>query len=73
MNDYAKVKEHRELVRDMKSKAILNIDAQALQEHRKKKAMMKEVVDNSQKIKQIENDVAEIKQMIFSLAEKFKV
>lgn len=70
MSKYAKVKDHKELIRDMHSKAVLNIDTQALLEHRKKKAAMQEIVNNSQKIKKIENDIAEIKQLLFSLAEK---
>jgi flagellar basal body-associated protein FliL len=73
MTNYAKVKEHKELIRDMHSKAILNIDEQSLLEHRKKKSMMKEIVNNSQKINQIENDISEIKQILFSLSDKFKV
>ena len=73
MTEYAKVKEHKELIRDMHSKAVLNTDSQALLEHRKKKAMMQEVVNNSMKINQIENDIAEIKQMLISLAQKNKV
>lgn len=70
MNNYAKVKDHKELIRDMHSKAVLNIDTQALLEHRKKKAAMREVFVNSEKIKKIENDIAEIKQLLFSLVEK---
>ena len=73
MTEYAKVEEHKELIRDMHSKAVLNTDSQALLEHRKKKAMMQEVVNNSMKINQIENDIAEIKQMLISLAQKNKV
>ncbi len=67
MTNYAKVKEHKDLIRDMESKAILNIDSQALMEHRRKKSVMKEVVNNSQKINQMENDIKEIKEMLFSL------
>lgn len=67
MTNYAKVKEHKDLVRDMESKAILNIDTQALMEHRKKKALMREVVNNSNKINQMESDIGEIKQMLLSI------
>ena len=67
MTNYAKVKEQKGLVREMYSKAILNTDAQALQEHRKNKKMMKELVDNSTKIKKIEDDISSIKEMLSSI------
>lgn len=67
MTNYAKVKNHKDLVRDMESKAILNIDSQSLNEHRKKKAVMQQIVENSKKINQMETDIGEIKQMLTSL------
>jgi hypothetical protein len=73
MTNYAKVKEHRNLIRDLHSKAILNIDNQALTEHRNKKKIMKKVIDNSQKIEKMENDLSEIKQMLCILIDKKKV
>jgi hypothetical protein len=73
MTKYAKVEEHDDLIRDMHSKAILNIDNQALMEHRKKKEMMKKVLNNSQKIENIENQISEIKQMLSILIDKNKV
>lgn len=73
MTNYAKVKEHRNLIRDLHSKAILNIDNQALMEHRNKKKIMKKVIDNSQKIEKMENDLSEIKQMLSILIDNKKV
>lgn len=70
MTNYAKVEEHEDLIRDMHSKAILNIDNQALVEHRKKKEMMKKVINNSQKIDKIENELSEIKKMLSILIDK---
>ena len=72
MTNFAKVEEHKELIRDMHSKAILNIDNQALLEHRKRKDMMRKVINNSSKIDRLENDVSEIKQMLSILIEKIK-
>lgn len=70
MTNYAKVEEHENLIRDMHSKAILNVDNQALLEHRKKKEMMKKVINNSQKIDKIENELSEIKKMLSILIDK---
>lgn len=72
MTNFAKVKDHTGLVREMYSKAILSVDDQALKDHRKKKAMMKEVVNNSQKINQIENDMQEIKQMLAEMVKNLR-
>jgi carbamoylphosphate synthase small subunit len=73
MNNYAKVQDHNDLVRDMNSKAILNIDQEALENHRRKKSVMKSLVENNQKVKELENDVKEIKQMLSCLLERYKV
>lgn len=73
MTEYRKVVDRKGLVREMHSKAVLNTDHEALLEHRKKKAVLKEVMTNSQKINQMENDIQEIKRMLFSIVEKTKV
>jgi carbamoylphosphate synthase small subunit len=73
MTNYAKVKEHNDLVRDMNSKAILNIDQEALENHRRKKTVMKSIVENNEKIHELDNDVKEIKKMLACLLERYKV
>lgn len=61
MTNYAKVKDNLGLIRDMDSKAILNIDTQALQDHRKRRqaALMQ-----SRRLDNLEQSVAEMKQML---------
>lgn len=73
MNDYAKVKDYKGLVRDMRTKAILNTDHEALVNHRKTKSKLKEMMDNSQKISKIEEELNDIKKMLHILIEKNKV
>jgi carbamoylphosphate synthase small subunit len=73
MSNYAKVKEHNDIVRDMDSKAILNIDRESLENHRRKKTVMKSIVENNEKIHELDNDVKEIKQMLSCLLERYKV
>ncbi len=70
MTDFAKVKDHKGLVRDLGSKAILNVDNEALIEHRNRKNVMKRMVDNSEKIEKLENDVNDIKQMLKILIDR---
>jgi hypothetical protein len=73
MNNYAKVEDHKDLIRDMSSKAILNIDHEALENHRRKKLMMQSLVENTKKVQELDNDVKEIKQMLSCLLERYKV
>jgi hypothetical protein len=70
MTDFAKVKDHKGLIRDMNSKAILNVDNEALVEHRNRKNVMKNIIDNSNKIEKLENDVNDIKQMLQILIDR---
>lgn len=67
---YLKVKDHKGLVRDVESKAILSVDHQALLEHRKKKMFVENLVNNNNKIEKLENDVNEIKEMLTQLLQK---
>jgi hypothetical protein len=73
MNNFAKVKDHKYLIRDMESKAILNTDVEALENHRKKKSMMKNVMENNNKIHELESDIKEVKEMLSCLLERYKV
>ena len=73
MTDYAKVKDHKGLVRDLRSKAILNTDHDALINHRKNKNKLKEMMNSTEKISKIEEEIEEIKKMLLILIEKSKV
>lgn len=68
---FAKVKDHENLVRDMNSKAILNTDRLALQEYYQKRDLAKkelsEKVESKQRLDKIENDMADIKNMLAQL------
>jgi hypothetical protein len=70
MNDYIKVKDEKGLVREYSSKAILSVDRESLIEHRRKKKIMKEIIDNSQKINELEKDIGEIKFLLKQLVER---
>lgn len=68
---FAKVKDHENLVRDMNSKAILNTDKLALQEYYQKRELAKkelsEKTESKQRLDKIENDMAEIKNLLAQL------
>ena len=68
---FAKVKDHENLVRDMNSKAILNTDRLALQEYYQKRELAKkelsEKTESKQRLDKIENDMADIKNMLAQL------
>ena len=68
---FAKVKDHENLVRDMNSKAILNTDKLALQDYYQKRELAKkelsEKTESKQRLDKIENDMAEIKNLLTQL------
>lgn len=77
MQTLAKIKEHEELRKDMKTGAVLLSDKNVLSEYKSKKAMMNNVRDvNSEinnikeklsKVDKIESDMQEIKELLRGL------
>jgi hypothetical protein len=69
-DNFIKVKDHPEFVRDKRSNAILNVDALALhkyREERDKLLNMRRVVEEHDQMK---NDISDIKQMLLKIMEK---
>lgn len=74
---YYKVTDEPNLVRDSNSKAILNINNEALNKYKKEKEeklKIKKAVDGyetlKEELKATKNDISEIKQMLMQLMEK---
>ena len=68
--DYLKVKDHPDLVRDTKSKAILNTDVHALnkyKEEREFKMKLHKIVEENQQMK---NEISEIKDLLLKVLER---
>lgn len=72
-----KVKDEKGLVRDPSSKAILSVDTDALKDHRRKKAMMLKIHEESSKVSQLEEimeqqsaELAELKRIVQLLLDK---
>lgn len=56
--DYIKVKDHRNLIRDQKTQAILNVDMKEYNNYMK----MKQIKDDeSNRVKKLESDVSDMK------------
>ena len=74
MNEYRKVKENHDLVRDMHSKAVINTNRTAYQAaiHRKKMfiAQRDELRDATREINTLKSERHEIKSLLVKLVEK---
>ena len=68
---FAKVQDHDNLIRDMQSKAVLNTDKAGLQDYLQKREQAKkelsEKTESKQRLDKIENDMAEIKNLLTQL------
>ena len=70
---FHQVKDHRELVRDTESGAILNIDRSAylnaLERHKNKEKQKEIIENNTNDINSIKQEVSDIKEMLGKLLE----
>lgn len=73
MSNLLKVKDRDDLVREPYSKALLQIDREALLAHRRKKQMVQEMINNTKRIDSLENDMKEIKELLQILVQNSKV
>lgn len=64
---YAKVKEQQNLIRDLDTNAILNVDASALKKHEKIMLEKQKELRTQQQINSLKDDISEIKEMLRSL------
>jgi len=68
---YAKVREYDNLVRDMRSKAVLNTDKEGLQEYLRKRDLAKkeqaEQIETKNRLEKIEQDMSDIKNLLKEL------
>jgi hypothetical protein len=56
-----------DLVRDTRSKAILSRDVQKLQDHRRKVALMRSLINNTNDINELKQEISEIKDLLREL------
>ena len=67
---YIKVKDHKNLVRDSRTKAILNTDLIKLREARKRKQQDITLETLTQEVNVIKNEFQEIKNLLKQIAKK---
>jgi hypothetical protein len=70
MNDFLKVKDHPNLIRDVKSNAILNVDNDALNKYREEREQILKLRTVVKEHDQLKNDINDIKQMLLKLMEQ---
>ena len=67
---YIKVKDHKNLVRDSRSKAILNTDMSALLKKRRDEEVNVTLTSLTQEVNTIKNEFQEIKSLLKQIAKK---
>jgi len=64
MNKLIPIHDRKDLIRDTNSKPILATNHSKLEEHRKKKKLMEDLISQGDQINIINNEIAEIKAML---------
>ena len=67
MNQYVKVKDHEELVREKNNSAILNVDADALSKYKMRRELERK---RNEEIDELKKDVSEIKSLLLQMIDK---
>lgn len=67
---FIKVKDHPELVRDMKSNAILNTDKDALAKYREEREYKKKVAKVIEDMRNFRDELSEIKDLLRQIVKK---
>jgi len=67
MNDYVKVKDNDDLVRDKNSSAILSVDMDALSKYKMRREQERK---RNEEIDELKKDVSEIKSLLLQMIDK---
>ena len=67
---HLKVKDNPGLVRDSKSKAIINVDSAAYNEYQNKKLLQSKVINMNEEIDELKQSVDEIKQLLTQIVKR---
>lgn len=70
MNDYIKVLEHQDLIRDSNSKAVLTRDSDSLNKYKQDRELNKKLIEVASNYENLKNDVADLKSMLQFLIER---
>lgn len=66
------MKDGKNLLRDMASKAILNTDTDKINDYKLKTKLIQKAKQDTERINKLEQDVSEIKTLLLNLIEKLK-
>jgi hypothetical protein len=69
-NSFARVKDHKDIVRDMHSKAILSIDNGELENHKRRRAERMELQKTINDINSMKNEINDLKMLLHCILEK---
>ena len=64
------VRDHKDVVRDIKSKAIISIDKEALQAYKKKKEEQEKVGVAFKELNSVKQDITELKVLMQTILQK---
>lgn len=67
---YLKVQDHPGLVRDSKSKAIINVDSDAYKEYQNKKLLQNKVINITDEINELKQSMDEIKGLLSQILQR---
>lgn len=65
-----KVEDHPGLVRDSKSKAIINVDDSAYKDYRNRKNLQNKMINMTEEINDLKNDIGEIKLLLNQILQR---
>ena len=70
MKDYMKVRNHPDLIRQVESKAILNVDNRSLNKYREERERQMKIAEVVKENSSLKAEIAEIKSMLNKLIEQ---
>ena len=70
MPEYYKIKDRKDLIKNMNSKAVLTVDSRGLDKYREERERLLKLSSVLDRTDRLEDDVTEIKNMLKQLLEK---
>jgi hypothetical protein len=68
--EFAKVKDHDDIVRDMKSKALISVDREGLEAYKRKKNEQMKINAAVEELNTMKQDITELKVLMHCILEK---
>jgi hypothetical protein len=65
-----KIENNDDIVRDMSTSAVLNVDIQSLKDYKARRARQKEIDRSLDRVDKLESDISEIKSLLVKLLDR---